>query len=452
MAGDLAANVTDNILTCPICLETFDDPRVLPCYHTFCLGCISDHARVEGQRTSFHCPMCRETIDIPKGGLRNLKKNFVFQKVKTIIDESKSRPNTTQKGHCATDDLPPGKRQDADWSLQNCEEHPGNELRYYCQNDDTIVCADCIVTRHRGHNCMPLTEVVGKSRAQIQILQQKALKKLSAIRQIEQNFDANIPLLVQNEEATLEAIDKQAEQLYAIITESREKLKNETRTAFKSERQKSESYKNDLDLQKAILDSTCEFAQQLLTNGSDFDIMMHTKMLKERFGQIEQVQLSNFEDTELVTFVPGNITNSSVAALLGKVAVKESESRNTRQQEKGEIHPEQILPESPKCLPIQARGVYQDTSRQVHVPKLLLASDTPLIKNEVVKNPKGVKRRSDLPKPPYTPGHTTHTLPVRPASPRQVASASRGAQERRRNSKPQNHYTDLAGILSGSLY
>lgn len=27
---------------CPVCRKQYDDPRVLPCLHTFCLGCLYD--------------------------------------------------------------------------------------------------------------------------------------------------------------------------------------------------------------------------------------------------------------------------------------------------------------------------------------------------------------------------------------------------------------------------
>ena len=28
------------LLECPICMNTFENPHVLPCQHTFCKGCI----------------------------------------------------------------------------------------------------------------------------------------------------------------------------------------------------------------------------------------------------------------------------------------------------------------------------------------------------------------------------------------------------------------------------
>ncbi len=43
-------------LTCPICLDLFDDPRLLPCSHTFCCKCL----RSTISNPSFvKCPLCR---------------------------------------------------------------------------------------------------------------------------------------------------------------------------------------------------------------------------------------------------------------------------------------------------------------------------------------------------------------------------------------------------------
>ncbi|VDI13873.1 tripartite motif-containing protein 2/3 [Mytilus galloprovincialis] len=53
----------DNLLTCPICLETFKVPKYLPCLHTFCGTCIDKYivSSKEKDNTSegFRCPVCR---------------------------------------------------------------------------------------------------------------------------------------------------------------------------------------------------------------------------------------------------------------------------------------------------------------------------------------------------------------------------------------------------------
>ena len=35
-------NGFESLLVCPVCLDAFKDPKVLPCLHTFCIKCISN--------------------------------------------------------------------------------------------------------------------------------------------------------------------------------------------------------------------------------------------------------------------------------------------------------------------------------------------------------------------------------------------------------------------------
>ncbi|CAF3340701.1 unnamed protein product [Rotaria socialis] len=46
----------EETLTCPICMDLFDDPRLLPCSHTFCCKCIHSIAH---NRSFVTCPLCR---------------------------------------------------------------------------------------------------------------------------------------------------------------------------------------------------------------------------------------------------------------------------------------------------------------------------------------------------------------------------------------------------------
>ena len=36
-----------DITECPICVETFTDPKVLPCVHTFCIKCLLKYGEHE---------------------------------------------------------------------------------------------------------------------------------------------------------------------------------------------------------------------------------------------------------------------------------------------------------------------------------------------------------------------------------------------------------------------
>lgn len=58
-----SATINDEV-TCPLCLDLYSDPRLLPCYHTFCSGCIGqliEKSCKENDKT-FSCPLWRTSV------------------------------------------------------------------------------------------------------------------------------------------------------------------------------------------------------------------------------------------------------------------------------------------------------------------------------------------------------------------------------------------------------
>lgn len=49
----------EETLTCPVCLDLFDDPRLLPCSHTFCGKCLHS---TRTNRSLISCPLCRAHV------------------------------------------------------------------------------------------------------------------------------------------------------------------------------------------------------------------------------------------------------------------------------------------------------------------------------------------------------------------------------------------------------
>ena len=60
-----------SLLECSICLETFEEPRTLPCLHSFCKKCLENF--VDGKRDSeLNCPVCRCKFTLNKEGKKLL--------------------------------------------------------------------------------------------------------------------------------------------------------------------------------------------------------------------------------------------------------------------------------------------------------------------------------------------------------------------------------------------
>ena len=61
--------------TCPVCLDKFHQPKLLPCMHTFCLNpCLTN--LVDPRTRLLKCPECRREHRIPPGSIQS----FSFRK------------------------------------------------------------------------------------------------------------------------------------------------------------------------------------------------------------------------------------------------------------------------------------------------------------------------------------------------------------------------------------
>lgn len=81
----------ERLTTCPICLDKFRLPKVLPCMHTFCLSpCLTNLVDL-GVR-SIRCPECRREHQIPRGGVQAFPSNITMI---GVMDLQPSAPTIT---------------------------------------------------------------------------------------------------------------------------------------------------------------------------------------------------------------------------------------------------------------------------------------------------------------------------------------------------------------------
>nr|XP_033801158.1 probable E3 ubiquitin-protein ligase MID2 isoform X2 [Geotrypetes seraphini] len=207
-------------LTCPICLELFEDPLLLPCAHSLCFNCahrilVSSCTSSESIEpiTAFQCPTCRYVISLNHRGLEGLKRNVTLQ---NIIDRfqkaSLSGPNSPSESRrertyrnspamtseriacqfceqdpprdavktCITCEVSycdrclrathPNKKPFTSHRLVEpvpdthlrgltCLEHENEKVNMYCIPDDQLICALCkLVGRHRDHQVASLSD------------------------------------------------------------------------------------------------------------------------------------------------------------------------------------------------------------------------------------------------------------------------------------------------------
>mgnify|MGYP002803999251 CR=1 FL=1 len=77
MAESLRSKVEEH-LTCSVCLKQFEDPKVLPCLHSYFHGCIVNLAK-NAKANTFNCPNCRLAVKRDDHTISTLPSNFFCQ-------------------------------------------------------------------------------------------------------------------------------------------------------------------------------------------------------------------------------------------------------------------------------------------------------------------------------------------------------------------------------------
>lgn len=139
--GDPASPETDihsvqfmeEFTTCPICEREYEDPRMLPCLHTYCRNCIGKKQKQNGG--NFTCDLCKDGT-IVKAPAVNLAINTMVAKMKSMLTGDQAESSTESESDASL----------ADKTCTSCEK--GNVATCRCQDCREFMCKAC----KRAHN------------------------------------------------------------------------------------------------------------------------------------------------------------------------------------------------------------------------------------------------------------------------------------------------------------
>ncbi|XP_033126772.1 tripartite motif-containing protein 45-like [Anneissia japonica] len=115
VSKEVIAGIEAAALECPLCMDRFTDPKLLPCVHSFCLLCLEKWTKERNGILS--CPTCREIFQIPTDGLKKLPNNiFIIGLLEyvTILEQKSALTCACKKEAC-----------------------------YFCRNCDELYCTEC---------------------------------------------------------------------------------------------------------------------------------------------------------------------------------------------------------------------------------------------------------------------------------------------------------------------
>ena len=199
---------------CKKCHNHYNDPRMLPCLHSFCKSCVGQLVIQNGSKKTVRCPTCYSTSPLPLKGVdvfpRNVRLNYeaaitkyeaqIKSKTPPSCDECRREPPLETVSFCCTcrsflckechtqhtislkltkshtvlplketreQDIGELLRQHMPQPLFTCSQHPEKNIEFFCTDCSVLVCVQCALIQHRCHEFEELNKLSQKKRVEI---------------------------------------------------------------------------------------------------------------------------------------------------------------------------------------------------------------------------------------------------------------------------------------------
>ena len=325
-------------LTCAICQNLLNDPKILPCLHSFCTGCLKEWsgrlANLDPSKRHLECPLCRAKVllstsraveELPShfSAIRlveivRLQEQAGSKKITPICQSCEEGENavsscrecaiflcefcekahqrlTTTRQHkiCSLDEMRKGTGEVPSMlpeKVEMCPTHPTKPLELYCNCEEVLICRDCIIKKHKDHDYDVMSEVVDGEK--------KILREaLSAIQQLVDEV-ANAVTRVKSrrkdvknkEDESLRNLDNAFNFLHAALDKRKRQLREKVAKDSKEKDKGLQVQEDELCFLLSQLKSCHSFIEDKVQRGVNQDVLAMKRLMLERRAELSKVK------------------------------------------------------------------------------------------------------------------------------------------------------------------
>ena len=300
-------------VSCPVCMNTFTDPKQLPCLHSFCLHCLQGIQRTSGRRDVITCPECRRVSRVPgNGNLNELPTNFRINSLLDVLAIQECNTTGVKCGNCDKkssqslycfqccafwcDDCIIGHNiirankehrvlalkdfqdQDIEDVLKRpafCQQkhHEKEELKFFCKDCKVAICNSCVATIHDGHAKIILEEAANQRKLEVNSViesqNQKAQQKRNKIAKLKEAC-----IHIEAQAAAVERdVDRFTENLMSAIEANKKAILNKVNIQMKESVERLRTQQNEMENQVKQIETGIEKTEALLKRSTSAEII-----------------------------------------------------------------------------------------------------------------------------------------------------------------------------------
>ncbi|XP_070551881.1 E3 ubiquitin-protein ligase TRIM45-like isoform X1 [Ptychodera flava] len=301
----------ERFLQCPICLDRFRRPKILPCFHSFCMDCLLSISK--SSKNTVTCPLDRRTHKLAPQGIAGLPDSYFLNDLMDFIDwggedhlaeETHGRLceggcdrgvrvycvecgqflcdicSNSHKNLKATKTHKQISVGEYEATFHNkspfirpivCPVHDGNQIKLYCDSCKIPICLECAVYHHKQpeHSQIPLQEALTKRRSALWSLKKSMTRRLGRLKgQMKEvdKFSRDLDRDLQHAEREVRAISSS---LVETIRRHEEGLLKQLREGHFNESQEIHTRRENMEILMARIEKSCSFAEVMLNQSND---------------------------------------------------------------------------------------------------------------------------------------------------------------------------------------
>ena len=314
-------------LTCPLCHDLYNNPRTLPCLHSFCQRCLEalplEKKAIEEANPCIICPTCHHNAELPEEGpgafplafyLNDLMETYKLMKKVSDPQQSicNNCANTNATGYCedcdkllcmgctdthkkwgdfaghqitSLESMMASSPRIRKQRLLTCSSH-GEPLDIVCETCEVLICQHCIVRIHRDHQRDLVKDSYPKQCQRIEEYLLPIRRKMEALEKVQPALAKREAEITDRRDQILKGIDEMVEEMIAILHQSRRKLVDQVNTDTGA---KLEVLSKQVELAKTSLkqlEDVVDYVEHSLNNGTSQQVVSSGKRMIDRMTQL----------------------------------------------------------------------------------------------------------------------------------------------------------------------
>ncbi|XP_070556584.1 tripartite motif-containing protein 2-like [Ptychodera flava] len=343
---EILDEIGQDFLSCPVCLEQYKNPKILPCYHSFCQLCLEKLVEKTG---SLNCPTCQRSVQLPEDKVTGLDNNFFMNSMLEVVKKRTGEVTDQNERKCefceeteasvfcmdceqyycevcsekihkkmkraamhevfTVEDCKKGiKTQKAIVkALENCKVHPKNEIKYYCDTCKIPICSECTIIDHRipDHSHRYLQEVADECNKELSVLVEKLKVKAREVDQSRAEVKDACKKVTEQCMVNKQKVRKQKDALIDKIEKEERKLIEKLDTDCSLQVKGLESDISDLELKYENLLSAWSYTEALMHHGNPAQLLSKSLNVRSRLDEFVAMDTKHsIEHEEVVEFFP----------------------------------------------------------------------------------------------------------------------------------------------------